>query len=496
MNSFDAPATTRRLHRVRPRDVADLTVTAAYHCISVLMPTDPGPRMTSPDAKRLHGLVEDVDQQLREHGIPARARLMRKLASRVQQVSGQPTDRALAIYVSLAVSRTFWLSVPVTVRSVVEHTFATRPLVTSLHRMPPHVLLLLHRTCAHLYQGADGGLWLVGSRDSFQGPRPVRVPQQGHGDVKEAAEDETDGFLRAVDHLVGRYRAEHPSPLVLGGSAHVVDRFLALSRNLHRLAGRIPLTRGETASDLARASSEVVEHYLRSRREEALSNLRTALSTRPVDVASGMAACWHAVHQRVPGMLLVEHDFVSPGRPEDYEFRLRDPVLDRWRHVCTTSWTTSSRWSSCEGDSSPSWTTETWQPTAGWRCSVGPRMPSEDQVREFPQAEIGLKLMMGMGRPHDAVAVTPAHLLVLGRPLGHRHQLAHDLPHRPIGEPDRARHVTHAKPLVAVVIDAFLDPRHRLPPGSREISMSAQCPQTLPRKPANLSGRERNSMSV
>jgi hypothetical protein len=61
-----------------------------------------------------------------------------------------------------------------------------------------------------------------------------------------------------------------------------------------------------------------VEHYLRSRREEALSNLRTALATRPVDVASGMAACWQAVHQRVPYMLLVEHDFVSPGRPEDY----------------------------------------------------------------------------------------------------------------------------------------------------------------------------------
>ena len=66
------------------------------------------------------------------------------------------------------------------------------------------------------------------------------------------------------------------------------------------------------------ASSEVAEHYLRSRREEALSNLRTALATRPIDVASGMAACWHAGHQRVPAMLLVEHDFVSPGRPEDY----------------------------------------------------------------------------------------------------------------------------------------------------------------------------------
>ena len=318
MNRSDAPVTARRLPPVRPRDVADLTVTAAYPCISVLMPTEPGPRMTSADATRLQDLVEDVARQLRELGVPAQGRLMRKLASRAQHVSGQPTDRAVAIYVSLAVSRTFWLSVPLTARALVEHTFATRPLVTSLHRTPPHVLLLLHPTCAHLYQGVDGGLRLVGSRDSFQGPRPVRLPQQRGGDVEDVVADQADAFLRAADQLLGSYRAEHPSPLVLGGSDLMVDRFLALSRNLHRLAGRIPPARAETALDLVGASSEVVEHYLRSRREEAMTDLRTALVSRPRDVASGMAACWHAVHQRVPGMLLVEHDFVCPGRPEDY----------------------------------------------------------------------------------------------------------------------------------------------------------------------------------
>jgi hypothetical protein len=318
MTCFDAPATARRLHRVRSRDVADLTVTAAYPCISVLMPTEPAPRMTSPDVERLHALVEEVDHQLREQGIPAHARLTRELAGRVQQVAEQPTDRAVAIYASLAVSRTFWLPISVTARAVVEHTFATRPLVTALHRTPPHLLLLLHPTCAHLYQGADGGLRLVESRDLFQRAGAVRTTQHGQGGAEEAVADQADGFLRAVDHLLGRYRAEHPSPLVLGGSAHVVVRFHAHSRNLHRLAGRIPPTRGEIASDLARASSEVVEHYLRSRREEALSNLRTALASRPGDVASGMAACWQAVHRRVPSMLLVEHDFISPGRPEDY----------------------------------------------------------------------------------------------------------------------------------------------------------------------------------
>lgn len=315
MNASAAPATSRPLGSVRPRDVVDLTVTASYPCISVLMPTEPGPRMTASDLRRLHDLVEDVRQQLREQAIPARARLVRKLADRVQQVAAQPTDRALAIYVSLAVSRSFWLPQPVTARAVVEHTFATRPLVTALHRTSPHLLLLLHPTCAQLYRAADGGLRLIGSRDVFQGPGTVRVPQQVRRGDPEG--DLTDRFLRAVDDLLGRCRAEHPSPLVLGGSPHVVDRFRVLSRNLDRLAGRIPPTRGETPGDLARASAEVVEHYLRSRREEALIDLRAALASRPADVASGMAACWRAVHQRVPRMLLVERDFVSPGRPED-----------------------------------------------------------------------------------------------------------------------------------------------------------------------------------
>lgn len=300
MTTTTTSSTLRRLDRVRPRDVADLTVTASYPCISVLMPTEPAPRMTAADVERLRGLAQEVDRQLRDHGVPAHTRLTRKLAARVEQVAESATDRSVVIYVSLAVDRTFWLSVPVTARAVVEPTFATRALVTALHRTPPHVLLLLHPTCAHVYRASGGAVRLVGSRDAFRGAGPA------------------DGFLSAVDQLLGSYRAEHPSPLVLGGSPQVVDRFCAVSRNLHRLAGRLPVTRGETADDLAQASFGVVEDYLRSRREEALTDLHHALASRPADVALGMAACWSAAHARIPGMLLVEHDFVCPGRPEDY----------------------------------------------------------------------------------------------------------------------------------------------------------------------------------
>jgi hypothetical protein len=307
----------RRPRALRARDVADLTVTSGYPCISILAPTEPAPRMTAPDLAQLRKLVVEVEQELQQHGVPSGERLMRRLAGLVDRAAAQPTDRALAIYVNLAIDRTFRLPLPVTPRAVVERTFATRPLLTALHRMPPHVLLVLHPACAHLYQGVDGGLSSVGHRDLFRRRGGVRLPREGEAAADAVAEDLVDTFLREVDRYLGEYRTDHPSPLVLGGAPHLVDRFCSVSRHLDRLAGRVPPEAGGTALDLARASADVVERYLRSRRDEAVDQLREALVARPADVARGMAACWQTVHQRSPGMLLVEEDYVSPGRPDE-----------------------------------------------------------------------------------------------------------------------------------------------------------------------------------
>lgn len=326
-------AAARRPRALRARDVADLTVASGYPCISILLPTDPAPRMTAADLEQLQRLVREVDEELQERSVSGRGRLMRRLAGLVQRVAGQPTDRALALYASLAVGRTFRLPLPVTPRSVVEGTFATRPLLTALHRMPPHVLLVLHPACAHLYQGADGGLRSVGQRDLFR-EEALRLPREGEGEL--AAEDLLDDYLRDVDGLLGEYRSGHPSPLVLGGASHLVDRFCATSRNLDRLAGVVPPQVAETALDLARASADVVERYLRGRRDEAVDRLRETLATRPGDVARGMAACWAAAHQRSPGLLLVEEGYVSPGESgsvHDLVDDLMEVVIMRGGHL-------------------------------------------------------------------------------------------------------------------------------------------------------------------
>lgn len=316
MNTLDQPSRHPRpvpAIALRARDVADLTVAAGFPCISVLLPTQPAPRMAPGDFDRLNSLIAEVDHALREQGVISRDRLMERLSDEVRRAATQPTDQALAIYVSLAMTRSFRLPQPVEARTVVERTFATRPLVSALHRMPPHVVLVLHSTCAHLYAGADGGLHPVGQVDPFRGSGRIKLPGPGVPGAEEARRDLNDSYLRAVDRMLGDYRAEHPSPLVLAGSPRLLDRFCGVSRNLARLAGRVLSGQEDSALDLALACTETIETYLRNRRQDAMEQLTQALRVRPADVAAGIEDCWRAVQSRAPGMLLVEDSFISPG---------------------------------------------------------------------------------------------------------------------------------------------------------------------------------------
>lgn len=298
---------------LRAKDVAELTAASGYPCISLLLPTQPAPRLTPADFDQLHQLIGEVNRALLEQDVKGREHLVVKLTAEAQRAATQPADRALAIYVSSALTRSFRLPQTVEPRAVVERTFATRSLISALHRMPPHVVLVLHSTCAHLYAAADGGLHPVKEVDPFRGSGPIRLPAPGDLDADEARQELDRSYLQAVDRMLGDYRAEHPSPLVLAGSPHLVERFCAVSSNLERLAGRVATTEEDTAFDLVLACTWAIDEYLKNRREEALAQLSQALTARPGDVATGIETCWRRLQTAPPQMLLVEDGFVSPG---------------------------------------------------------------------------------------------------------------------------------------------------------------------------------------
>ena len=294
------------LDHLRARDVAALIDARGWPSISLLMETTVADRMTVPDRGRLVLLADRAERELRGYALLRADPLVRRLREVVEEAAAGPTGRGLAVYVNQAVARVVRLPVAVRERAVVEASFATRDLLYTLHRTPPHLVLLLHAGCAHLYRAyADT---LVPLRDEF--PLEQTIAEAG---ALERGDDGVDLFLRLVDDALGRARQRHPSPLVLAGSDPLVARFHRISRNLNRLAATVTGRGAARPADLYARIRAGMEHYLRSREDEALAVLRTAQAASTARVASGIEECWRGAAAGRPAMLMVEEGYYVPA---------------------------------------------------------------------------------------------------------------------------------------------------------------------------------------
>lgn len=318
----DPEARTPLADHLTAADVVDLVQARAWPSVSLLMPTSPAARMTAEDADRLAQLLGKVEAELAElHA--ADVRLVARLRAAASDATRGPTGRGLALFVSQAVSRTFRLPTPVAVRAVVEPTFATRDLVQTLHRTPPHLILLLTPLCAQLYRGQADTLVPI-SGWGF----PIQRELAAVGALVDG-DDRLDEFAQRVDEALEPARDQHPAPIILAGPAAQVAAMLRRGRNLHRLAGVLPESATRTPAGLHEAAQLSLEEYLLSREEEALILLDEALADHDVTVEKGIERCWNGANQRRPRMLVVEEGFRCPAVVDGRQVRRIDAMSSR-----------------------------------------------------------------------------------------------------------------------------------------------------------------------
>jgi hypothetical protein len=312
---------------LRWSDVAELTATNGFPCVSVVVPTTPAPTMTAADRAALDTLVDEAERRLHDAGLLSAERLAASLQEMATSAACGPTGQGLALYASVAVQRSFILPQPARARVVVESTFATRELVAALHRTPPHLLVTLQPGCAHVYRVQ--GVTATPVATVHTEP-PALAASLEVTDLDEVARATTDTFLAEVDLELGRQRDRFPSPLVLAGTPRLVDLFARRTGHGYRLAGMVDTAHAQTLPDLLRKSAVHLERYLRSRQAEALTLVQHAATEHPERLAAGIEAAWHTARRTRPLMLVVEESFSVPGRiggtpmaPEDY--RVTDP---------------------------------------------------------------------------------------------------------------------------------------------------------------------------
>ncbi len=278
----------------------------AYPSISLLANTTPGPRLGQTDLATLLRLAADAEERLKGEEIEDRRPLLETLSDMISRVVGEPTDRAVAFFVSASHQCRVTIAVPVVDRCVIDPTFATRDLVRSLQHSPRHTVLLLSPDEARLLHG-NGTSLTPAPGNAF--PAYRRTYGTHGGRDSEPYND----FLRRVDRALGAALRLNPTPLVLVAAEPTGSDIRRMSRNMSRLAGLVTgnhlTTPSDALSDLVRP---VLDEYLRSRAQEALELIERRVNEDRV--LRDIDSAWMAARWERPEMLAVEDDFFYPAR--------------------------------------------------------------------------------------------------------------------------------------------------------------------------------------
>jgi hypothetical protein len=304
----------------RPDDTdLDALIRRRGLCISILINTTPGRRLSQVDRQQLQAHARDVFRRLELEPDQRRAAVLTsRLQAAVEQASAAPADTALALFVADAVTHLFHLPVDVEDRVVIDPTFATRDVVRTVQSNPKFLLLHMDHRAANLFYY---------NQKYLQPQLSSHFPALREGRVRAGRDPERQrGFLRSVDAGLSSHLADRNLPVVLVGGDRVLGEFLRLTRNGARVAGiatgifsRPPLTEleriGRTAiadhvADLAAAAQDTLQARLRS--EHAVT---------------GLLGCWHAAATGTPELLVVEQRFAMPARPVA-DGRYVEPVAD------------------------------------------------------------------------------------------------------------------------------------------------------------------------
>jgi hypothetical protein len=300
--------TLHNMDHLSARDVATLVESAGWPSVTLVLDTTVADRMTQRDAARLSELVDEAGRRLAARSTPQRSDLMSGLRAVVRDAARKPTAHGIAVFVNRTVQRAYRLPGPVAAQAVVEETFRTRDLLQTLHRTPPHLLLVLEPTFAQLYRVyADTLLPL--SEQGF--PVQLAAPTQGW---LPSGDDLLDDLIVTVDRALAAARDRYPAPVIVAGHPEPVTRLVRRSRNLHRLAGVLTGPELGTLPHLYLAARASLEEYLASRQDEALLLLEERLRDQSASVHGGIESAWReAAGPHVPEMLLVEAGYHFPA---------------------------------------------------------------------------------------------------------------------------------------------------------------------------------------
>jgi len=247
----------RRFTREQLEDLVDYG--GPFPCISVYLPTHRAGLDWKKDPIRLKNLLREAESRLTDNDV-AEGRIEELLGPAQELLPDDGFWRhqsdGLALFLADGRMREYRLPQRFDELVMVQERFHVKPLISLLAGDGQFHLLAISQNQVRLFEGSRDGLREIDLADipeslrdavgydweerSLQfhtgagpggGGRPRQAMFHGHGEPKDAAKEELDVFLRAVDEGVRRLIQDDDAPLVVAAVDYEIARYRKLSKH-------------------------------------------------------------------------------------------------------------------------------------------------------------------------------------------------------------------------------------------------------------------------
>ena len=299
-------------------DICVLQSVTQAPCVTISLPTHRTAPDNLQDRIRLKNLVARASERLiKDYGQRQIAHVLMQLEQLVAEIDVQKNLDGLVLCVNHNMARSFVLPFSVQERVVIDDTFYTRDLVYGMNRTVNYWVVTLNENATRLFRGTNDVLnecIEFGFPMTHTGPGGTTSLPDGIGIHRSAERDDAHRqFFRTVDTGVHAALTKEALPVVVIG----VDRFVTFYHEVTNHADAIMATihgshDTSTEHQLSAVVWPAIQTHASQRSIKALNELQVAIGGK--HVVATMPEVWRAAHEGRGHHLLVEREFVYPGR--------------------------------------------------------------------------------------------------------------------------------------------------------------------------------------
>jgi hypothetical protein len=316
--------------------------------VTVTTPLDRRRPFNEGDRIRLRNLLAEARTEVLDlQPTPAARHVLDRLTTAAAELDLGAGAHGAVVVATPQLAEAHVLPFPVRAAVAVGRTPATRYLLQGLRRSPRYRVLVISDRATRLFEAVRDQLLEVTGHGFPM--RAAIVPRDRRAVAGRFAlapgRDDRElwrNFYRDVDRALTAASRDDPLPVVLAGVRASTALFEAVSRNAHRVVGRIDGAQEHVnARDLGAAAWPIMRKRLRAQRRLAGEQLRAALVAR--EAVTGIDEAWQLAREGRGRRVVVEEDYraepmvevdgrlVRPGAGDACV--MEDPVDELVEHV-------------------------------------------------------------------------------------------------------------------------------------------------------------------